>query len=183
MTAACLFLGLAALFAATRSHWLDDWDSVNFAFGLDDFDVTKHWPHPPGYPVYIAAGKLVYRVIADHAGALTLVSALSGGAVASMFYVLERRHSDWPVALCATLIMALSPMFWLQSGLALTDMFGMVFVVAFLLVEGATTTTPRGALLKRIACGLIAGLSVGARPHITSSSSFIGASARIARSK
>ena len=126
LTAACLFLGLAALFAATRSHWLDDWDSVNFAFGLDDFDVTKHWPHPPGYPVYIAAGKLVYRVIADHAGALTLVSALSGGAVASMFYVLERRHSDWPVALCATLIMALSPLFWLQSGLALTDMFGML---------------------------------------------------------
>ena len=84
-----------------------------------------------------------------------------------MFYVLERRHSDWPVALCATLIMALSPLFWLQSGLALTDMFGMVFVVGFLLVEGATTTTPRGALAKRIACGLIAGLSLGARPHIT----------------
>ncbi len=63
--------------------------------------------------------------------------------------------------------MALSPLFWLQSGLALTDMFGMVFVVAFLLVEGITTTTPRGALLKRIACGLIAGLSVGARPHMT----------------
>jgi 4-amino-4-deoxy-L-arabinose transferase-like glycosyltransferase len=84
-----------------------------------------------------------------------------------MFYVLERRHSDWPVALCATLIMALSPLFWLQSGLALTDMFGMVFVVGFLLVEGATTTAPRGALAKRIACGLIAGLSLGARPHIT----------------
>lgn len=167
LTAALLFLGLAALFAVTRSHWLDDWDSVNFAFGLDDFDVTKHWPHPPGYPVYIAAGKLVYRVIADHAGALTLVSALSGAAVASMFYLLERRNSDRPVALCATLIMALSPLFWLQSGLALTDMFGMVFVVAFLLVEGVPTTTPRGALLRRVACGLIAGLSVGARPHIT----------------
>jgi 4-amino-4-deoxy-L-arabinose transferase-like glycosyltransferase len=65
-------------------------------------------------------------------GALTLVSALSGGAVASMFYILERRRTDWPVALCATLIMALSPLFWLQSGLTLTDMFGMVFVVAFL---------------------------------------------------
>ena len=60
-----------------------------------------------------------------------------------------------------------SPLFWLQSGLALTDMFGMVFVVGFLLVEGATTTAPRGALAKRIACGLIAGLSLGARPHIT----------------
>jgi hypothetical protein len=63
--------------------------------------------------------------------------------------------------------MALSPLFWLQSGLALTDMFGMVFVVGFMLVEGTTTTTPRGALVKRIACGLIAGLSLGPRPHIT----------------
>src|SRR5262245_44207005 len=129
LTAACLFLGLVAFFAFTRSHWLDDWDSVNFTLGLDDFDVTKRWPHPPGYPVYIAAGKLVYSVIADHAAARTLVSALSAASVASMFYVLERQNTGWPVALCATLIMALSPLFWLQLGLALTDMFGMVIVI------------------------------------------------------
>jgi len=127
LTAALLFLGLAALFAFTRSHWLDDWDSVNFAFGLDDFDVTKHWPHPLSRRESSSIVSLPIRP-----GALTLVSALSGGAVASMFYILERRRTDWPVALCATLIMALSPLFWLQSGLALTDMFGMVFVVAFL---------------------------------------------------
>jgi amino acid transporter len=59
LTAALLFVGLAATFAVTRSHWLDDRDSVNFAFALDDFDVTKHWPHPPGYPIYVAAGKLI----------------------------------------------------------------------------------------------------------------------------
>jgi hypothetical protein len=63
--------------------------------------------------------------------------------------------------------MALSPLFWLQSGLALTDMFAMVFVVAFLLVEGMPAKTPRGALARRIACGVIAGLSLGARPHVT----------------
>jgi hypothetical protein len=112
LTAALLFLGLSALFAFTRSHWLDDWDSVNFAFGLDDFDVTKHWPHPPGYPVYLAAGKLVYSVIADHARPrLLFVSALSAAAVASMFYVLDKatgqsecRRSDlrvWQKALAA----------------------------------------------------------------------------------
>ena len=74
LTAALLFDGLAATFAFTWSHWLDDWDSVNLAFALDDFDVTKHWPHPPGHPIYVAAGKLVHLFIADHARALTLVS-------------------------------------------------------------------------------------------------------------
>ena len=74
LTAALLFDGLAATFAFTWSHWLDDWDSVNLAFVLDDFDVTKHWPHPPDHPIYVAAGKLVHLFIADHARALTLVS-------------------------------------------------------------------------------------------------------------
>jgi hypothetical protein len=130
LTAALLLLILAALFAFTRSRWLDDWDSVNFAFGLDDFDVTKHWPHPPGYPVYIAAGKLAYSVIADHA------PAHSRGRRRLDVLRLGTAELLLPVALRATHIMALSPLFWLQSGLALTDMFGMVFVVGFLLVEG-----------------------------------------------
>ena len=161
-----LFAGLAALFALTRSHWLDDWDSVNFAFALDDFDVMRHRPHPPGYPLYIAAGKLAHLAISNHAAALTLVSSLAGAAVASLFYLLDRRQNIWPVALCATLIMALSPLYWLQSGLALTDMFGMVFVLAFLLLEGISPPAPRGDLARRIACGVIAGLALGARPHI-----------------
>jgi len=167
LTSALLFLVLAAIFALTRSYWLDDWDSVNFALALDSFDVPKHQPHPPGYPLYVAAGKLVHLVIADHAAALTLVSSLSGAAVAAMFFVLLRRSVDWAVALVAAAAMALSPLFWLQSGLALTDMFGMLFVVAFLLVEGYPASTPQGDRLRLIACGVIAGLSLGARPHLT----------------
>jgi hypothetical protein len=167
VTAAVLFGGLASLFALTRSRWLDDYDSVNFAFALDDFDVTRQQPHAPGYPIYVAAGKLVHLVIGDHAAALTLVSSLAGGAVAAMFYILARRQLNWPVALAATVIMALSPLFWLQSGLALTDMFGMIFVLAFLLVEGASPQTQQGDLVRRSVSGLIAGLSLGARPHVT----------------
>jgi Protein O-mannosyl-transferase TMEM260-like len=167
LTAALLFLVLAAIFALTRSRWLDDWDSVNFALALDDFDLPKHQPHPPGYPVYVAAGKLVHLVVAGHAGALTLVSSLSGAAAAAMFFLLLRRFVDWAVAMVATIAMALSPLFWLQSGLALTDMFAMLFVVAFLLVEGYPASTPQGDRLRLIACGVIAGLSLGARPHVT----------------
>jgi hypothetical protein len=82
-----LFAGLAALFALTRSHWLDDWDSVNLAFGLDDFDVTRHWSHPPGYPIYVAAAELAHLVVADHAAALTLVSAAPPPPRCSIFSI------------------------------------------------------------------------------------------------
>ena len=41
---------------------LEDIDSVNFALGVRDFDVAAHRPHPPGYPVYIALGKVATAI-------------------------------------------------------------------------------------------------------------------------
>jgi len=79
------------------------------------------------------------------------VSSLSGAAVAAMAFLLLRRSVDWPIALVAAAAMALSPLFWLQSGLALTDMFAMLFVVAFLLVEGYPVRTEQGDRARRIA--------------------------------
>ena len=37
--------------------FLDDIDAINFAMGVREFDIAKHQPHPPGYPVFIAAGQ------------------------------------------------------------------------------------------------------------------------------
>src|SRR3990172_7188223 len=43
---------------------LEDYDSINFALGLRDFDPSRHQPHPPGSPVYIALGRLLLAPIA-----------------------------------------------------------------------------------------------------------------------
>jgi hypothetical protein len=58
-----LLLGVAAAIffvahAAALPRTLEDLDSINFAMGVESFDVPAHQPHPPGYPVYIALGKL-----------------------------------------------------------------------------------------------------------------------------
>jgi hypothetical protein len=55
--ALALVVGLAHLPFLGAS--LEDIDSVNFALGVRDFDVAEHRPHPPGYPVYIGAAKVV----------------------------------------------------------------------------------------------------------------------------
>lgn len=36
---------------------LEDIDSVNFALAIRDFDLARHRPHPPGYPVYVGLAK------------------------------------------------------------------------------------------------------------------------------
>src|SRR3954469_5921480 len=42
---------------------LEDIDSINFALGLHHYDPALHQPHPPGYPVFIAAGRVALGVI------------------------------------------------------------------------------------------------------------------------
>src|SRR2546429_242054 len=70
---------------------LEDVDSINFALGLRDFNPGLHQPHPPGYPVYMALGRISLWLVSTiwsgssrtsaEAMALALWSAI-GGAVA-----------------------------------------------------------------------------------------------------
>src|SRR6266705_2534621 len=73
---------LAVLFLAFHLPFLpaslEDLDSINFALGLRHFDVALHQPHPPGYPLYIALGKMAHAGIASEAKALTVIGVGSG---------------------------------------------------------------------------------------------------------
>ena len=75
-------IGLAVMFFIAHVLFLpstlEDVDSLNFALGLHDFDPTKHEPHPPGYPVFMAVGKIVRAVVPSDAKALALLGAIFG---------------------------------------------------------------------------------------------------------
>ena len=59
---------------------LEDLDSINFALGLRDFDVAKHQPHPPGYPLFILAAKAVNLAVPSEAHALAVLAILAGAS-------------------------------------------------------------------------------------------------------
>src|SRR3954451_25325443 len=81
---------LVFIFLAAHLVWLprtlEDLDSVNCALGVRDFDVARHQPHPPGYPVYIALAKDSTGVLrtlgidAPAARGLPIWSAIGGAA-------------------------------------------------------------------------------------------------------
>src|SRR5262249_24352061 len=61
-----------------RARLLPTWDSVQFALALVDYDVTRHQPHPPGYILFVAAGRMLARLTgAPPEAALTLLAALA----------------------------------------------------------------------------------------------------------
>ncbi len=179
---------LAAIFFVAHLAFLpptlEDVDSINFALGVRDFDPSKHQPHPPGYPVFIALGKLSHAVWPSEAGSLSLWGALLGALSVFPLVVLFRSiealdrtaidaERDRRAAL-ATLVVVASPLFWFTSLRPLSDVPGFAAALAsqaclasaFVRRRRADSADPAaiGESGRLIVVGaLIAGLAVGMR--------------------
>jgi hypothetical protein len=138
--------GAAALFLLLHLVYLpqslEDVDSINFAMGVRAFDVAHHQPHPPGYPVYIAAAKALHAAGASEVHALALLSAVAAStgliALFIFFSALDPGH-DWR-ALGATALAVSAPLYWLSASRPLTDAVGLAAAVAIQAVIVAAET-------------------------------------------
>lgn len=170
---------------------LEDLDSINFAFGLRDFDPREHRPHPPGYPVIIGLGKAVRAGLiatgahdgaALDARALALVSALTGALTILPLFFLARtldllvprttdRLSTDTRALLATTLVVCAPLFWFSMSRPMSDVPGVLLALcaqACLVaawVEGRVRTEAAWRCADRLllAGAAFAALAVGAR--------------------
>jgi len=102
-----------------RSRRVFNWDAVNFVLAVGHYDVRLHHPHPPGYPVFVAMGRLLMFVIPDANGALVAVAMLlSAGAVAALFWLGKILYNR-PTGLVAALYLLFSVTFWTNGAVAL----------------------------------------------------------------
>ncbi|MGE0862664.1 MAG: DUF2723 domain-containing protein [Vicinamibacterales bacterium] len=156
MTAPRALAALALAFALAHvpflAHSLEDIDSVNFALGVRDFDVAEHRPHPPGYPLYIAIGKVGTAVAGAlmtgapastvEARALAGVSLLAGLMSIALLYGVfaslgSRSPSTSPPratlhleALAATVVTVSCPLFWYLAARPMSDLPGLAAALA-----------------------------------------------------
>ncbi|MDX6765387.1 MAG: DUF2723 domain-containing protein [Candidatus Methylacidiphilales bacterium] len=152
------------LYAQTRSCAPDDWDSIQFIFGMDEFNLMKHQPHPPGYPLYVASGWFVRACTGwDNHVALTLVSAMGGGVLVASIYALARLVMPRGWALPGTMVVGFTPVFWMYSIKAMSDVPASSFFLAVVLFATAAWLHRRPACL--IAAAILAGLAGGFRPQ------------------
>lgn len=159
--AALVFSVLVFLvYISSLSISLDDEDAVHFALALRDFDVTRYQPHPPGFPVYVALGMISNAVLNNEVLALTLMSAIFGSLAVYLTYLLFRRIVSQEVALASSVLSSLTPLFWLNSVKAMSDMTGLFFLLLSMLFihrylsEGEARDFYTGALLTGIAAGV-----------------------------
>lgn len=162
---------------------LEDLDSVNFALGVRRFDVAEHQPHPPGYPIFIALGKIGTAALAragiampDVRG-LAMWSALAAGVLPLLFFAFFRRLGGDGAerrAAIATLLVVCSPVFWFTGARPLSDLAGLAAAWAALaaLVRGADPGILGRSENRDLASGwlvagaFLAGLSIGFRSQM-----------------
>ncbi|HOU15106.1 MAG TPA: hypothetical protein PKZ84_18505 [Anaerolineae bacterium] len=162
-----LFASFALLYIAFRSISLDDFDSYSFALALDDFNLELQQPQPPGFPVYVFLGRLLYRVTGSATAALTLLSALSGAGVVALVYALGQTvDRDYPLTgLWAALLVGLTPLGWLAAEKALSDTPGLLWMLLAMWL--LWRSFPEDAIWKsRLpVAAFVTGLLLGARPQ------------------
>jgi hypothetical protein len=136
-----LTFGLVALIcAATRllamARTLWDWDEALFCLGMRSYDVTAHHPHPPGFPVYIALGRIVRTIIPNDFRALQAVNLIAAMLVfPAMFFLARELRLPFVTATIAGAVCAFFPNVWFFGGGAFSDIPSLVlvvFAVAFL---------------------------------------------------
>lgn len=163
---------------------LEDLDSMNFALGVRDFDPSKHQPHPPGYPVFIALGKASHAVWPSESGSLSVWGAVFGAlsvfTLIALFRSIEAldRSSDEIErdrrVMLATIVVVASPLFWFTALRPLSDMTGLGMALAAQAclasafvrrrmadAGGPAAVGESGRLI--VAGAFIAGFAVGAR--------------------
>lgn len=152
-----VFVATAALYFLTRTPALDEWDSVQFAQGVGDFNLWRHHPHPPGYPLYIAAGWTFQHLPGWNVqDALQLASALGGGLfVACWFALAAQAFGRWVGGLCAVALGGLL-ITWMTATKVLTDGLGSGLLALTLLLAGNGRLVP---------AALAGAAAVGVRPQ------------------
>jgi hypothetical protein len=111
-------------------------DAMNFALGVREFDPGHHQPHPPGYPVFIALGKITRPVVAlgsaatdsvsSEARALAIWSAIFGAiAVFPLFIIFKSLELDDRRGAAATVLTVVCPLFWFTAVRGMSDIPGL----------------------------------------------------------
>jgi hypothetical protein len=129
---------LAGLFLALHLPFLppslEDLDSINFALGVRDYDVARHQPHPPGYPLFIAAAKGLHRAGLNEVHALSLLGVVAGAlAILALYPIFRELDRDRPVSALtwmAVVLVVTAPLYWVTSARPLSDVTGLAAALA-----------------------------------------------------
>jgi 4-amino-4-deoxy-L-arabinose transferase-like glycosyltransferase len=160
-----VFLAVTAIYFLSRSPGLDEWDSVQFAMGVREFNLWKHQPHPPGYPLFIFFGWIGTKLF-DVGPEISLhfVSSLGGALfIAAWFLIIRLQFTErlaWWIVACLTI----TPAVWMTATKVLSDTLAAGFLSAEIFAAVWFCKSRHPAAL--LTASLFGAAATGARPQL-----------------
>lgn len=114
-----LFLLSICLKIPFTSKVLYCWDSVQFALGVENYNVSLYQPHPPGYILYVMLAKVSNYLFNDINYTLNFISILFSAFAVVFLYLLGEKMYNRTVGITSSLFLLFSPLYWFNSVVAL----------------------------------------------------------------
>ena len=111
-------------------RYLDSCDSIDFALGLHDYDLSLLQPHFPGYPVYMVASSLFFKLSHQDVWSLVMPGVLFGSITMYPLSLLTRQLFSERVAILTAVLYLINPLCWLQAERPTSDAMGLFFVIS-----------------------------------------------------
>jgi hypothetical protein len=137
-------------------------DSIQLVLALDHFDVRLHQPHPPGYFLFVMAGRLSRLIVPDANSALVFLNIVFSGMAVWLVFLLSNRMFGVQHAFYSAIFMASSPLFWHHGEVALSNMADCFLVCLLALLCWKTI---QGGAQWALLSGIVLGVAGGVRQN------------------
>ena len=163
--AALIFAFVSLLYFCTRSPGLDEWDLVQFALGVGNFNIWEHQPHPPGYPLYVFCGWIAQTLFhLDPVLSLQTASCLGGGLFVAAWFLIVRLDFGDRFAWLVAVSLGVTPIVWMTSTNTMTDSLATGLLSGQLLC--ALFYRRKGSAGSLFGAAFLGAASAGVRPQL-----------------
>lgn len=136
----------------SKGPW--DWDEVLFCLAVRAYNVAWHYPHPPGFPLYIGLGKVARLFTGSDFHALQAVNVIAAMAVFPvMFWLARTLKLSFLFSFVAAFLFSFLPNVWFFGGTAFSDVPAMVLFLAAIAAYLGAGTSARRYLIASILFG------------------------------
>jgi hypothetical protein len=163
--ATLVFLAALAIYFLSRSPGLDEWDSVQFAMGIREFNLWKHQPHPPGYPLFVFFGWIGTKLFGvEPEISLHFVSSLGGALFSAAWFLIIRVQFTERLAWWVTSCLIITPAVWMSATKVLSDTLAAGFMSAE--ICAAIWFLQRRRPIALLTASLFGAAATGTRPQL-----------------
>ncbi len=113
----------------TSIYYIEDIDSLRFAFSIQDYNIMALQPHFPGYPVFCFFAKILFYVTSNIAITFSLIGGISVFIIILYTMKLSKIKIFSLLGMFCTVFIFFNPLLWLMSNRYMPDIFGMAFAI------------------------------------------------------